>query len=114
MMSKYKKEIIEGPTPYSILKEGGIERPYNKSDIMNLLKNEHGCLVFNLNESMVYDVDFQKWFIAGIRWCENHPYPFQWHSCVRTYCSKCHPEIIEVTAVPMNYRKSNFEESKRG
>lgn len=95
-------------THWQKLKAAGIERPYNRSDVESLLKNEHGCIVFNLDPDKVYSVDFQNWFIAGMRGCDKHQYKFVWHACVRPTCRKCHPETVVDVTVPLEFRLNRF------
>lgn len=35
--------------------------------------------------------EFQEWFKAGLRRCDNHPYPYKWHIIKYGQCPKCFP-----------------------
>lgn len=67
---------------WDILKQAGIERPYNITDIRSMLG-------IKIPYEVAYTVEFQKNFIAGVRQCNSHAIPFVWHIEKSIDCPNC-------------------------
>lgn len=70
--------------------EYNIDKNYNRKDIKSLLKLPPKAKV--PSKATTKTPEFQEWFKAGIRVCNNHPYPFVWCIIEGTACPKCRQE----------------------
>jgi hypothetical protein len=41
---------------------------------------------------LCYEAEFQAWFQSGIRRCDKHAYPYEWHIMLGLSCPKCADE----------------------